>query len=160
MNLLTFYLRCLIILDFFFFLLACFAYVIGIAGYGANIIQFGLDQLFDVPCQHQAPFVHWAKWCNDLLSVVVVFLYVYLRTRSEVTLTLVLTSISSSIILLVFLLALLLVFGCWKHHWFYSEPPGHQNPYKIVIKVLNYARKHSYAVQRSAFTYCDDERPS
>ena len=30
----------------------------------------------------------------------------------------------------------------------------------MVIKVLNFARKHSYALQRSAFTYCDDERPS
>ncbi len=30
----------------------------------------------------------------------------------------------------------------------------------MVFKILNFARKHSYALQRSAFTYCDDERPS
>ena len=44
---------------------------IGIAGYGANFIQFGLDQLLEVPNQQQALFVHWALWCYDLLSVVV-----------------------------------------------------------------------------------------
>ena len=32
--------------------------VIGIAGYGANFIQFGLDQLLEAPSQHQALFVH------------------------------------------------------------------------------------------------------
>ena len=30
----------------------------------------------------------------------------------------------------------------------------------IVVKVLNFARKHKYPLQRSAFTYCDDVRPS
>ena len=30
----------------------------------------------------------------------------------------------------------------------------------MVIMVLNFARKHSHAFQRSAFTYCDDEIPS
>jgi peptide/histidine transporter 3/4 len=49
--------------------------------------------------------------------------------------------------------------GCWKHQWFYSEP-GHQNPYKVVLRVFNFARKHKYPLQRSAFTYCDDERPT
>ena len=30
----------------------------------------------------------------------------------------------------------------------------------MVASVLHYARKHKYPLQRSAFTYCDDERPS
>ena len=34
------------------------------------------------------------------------------------------------------------------------------NPYRIIIKVLKFARKHKYSLQRSAFTYRDDERPS
>ena len=29
-----------------------------------------------------------------------------------------------------------------------------------MINVLNFARKFKYPLQRSAFTYCDDERPS
>ena len=46
-----------------------------------------------------------------------------------------------------------------KYCDFYSES-GRHNPYKVVYKVLNFARKHKYPFQRSAFTYCDDELPS
>ena len=38
----------------------------------------------------------------------------------------------------------------------YTEP-GHGNPYKSVITVLIFAWKHKYPLQRSAFTYCDDD---
>ena len=48
--------------------------IIGIAGYSANFIQFGLDQLLDAPSHQQALFVHWAKWCYDLMSIVIVLL--------------------------------------------------------------------------------------
>ena len=33
------------------------------------------------------------------------------------------------------------------------------NPIKLIIQVLNYARKHSYPERRSAFTYIDEEEP-
>jgi peptide/histidine transporter 3/4 len=58
-----------------------------------------------------------------------------------------------------FLLVILLTLGCIKRHWFYFETKR-QNPYRMVIKVLNFAWIHKYPLQRSAFTYCDDERPS
>ena len=54
---------------------------------------------------------------------------------------------------------MLLPFSCWKHRWFYDQP-GQRNPFKVVVKVLNFVRKHRYPLQRSAFTYCDDESPS
>ena len=134
--------------------------IIGIAGYGANFIQFGLDQLLEAPSHHQALFVHWAKWCSDLMSSVILFLYMYIDVCYYANLTLMLTIISSLLFLFELILAILLIIGCWKREWFYSEPAGHCNPYKTVIKVLNFARKYSYPLQRSAFTYCDDERPS
>lgn len=62
-------------------------------------------------------------------------------------------------ILFFFCVLLLLLFSCWKRRWFYSEP-GQNNPYKMVFQVLNFVRKHKYPLQRSAFTYCDDEEPS
>ena len=34
------------------------------------------------------------------------------------------------------------------------------NPFKIIFKVLNYARKTKYPERRSAFTYIDEEEPS
>jgi peptide/histidine transporter 3/4 len=136
--------------------------VIGVAGYGANFIQFGLDQLLEAPSHHQALFVHWAKWCYDLISVLFLFVFAYIQICLDANSLMIQLTISISSVVLFFelVLALLLIIGCWKHHWFYSEPAGRRNPYKMVFKVLNFARKYSYALQRSAFTYCDDERPS
>ena len=34
------------------------------------------------------------------------------------------------------------------------------NPVTLIFKVLKYAAKHRHPVMRSAFTYCDDEKPS
>ena len=138
--------------------ISLFISIIGISGYGANFIQFGLDQLLEAPSQHQALFVHWAKWCYDLMNMGIMFLlsvricYYYSTTIEAIF-------IISFYVLIGFMLLSLLLFGYLKRHWFSSEP-GHHNPYKIVIKVLNFAWKHKQIFQHSAFTYCDDERPS
>ena len=133
-----------------------FLAIIGIAGYSANFIQFGLDQLLDAPSHHLALFVHWANWCYDLMAASYVLVYVYLICDTNIFL---LASISVTAIFPGVSLILLLIFGCWKRHWFHFEP-GQCNPYATVFKVLNFARKHKYPRQRSAFTYCDNERPS
>ena len=134
--------------------------VIGVAGYDANFIQFGLDQLLEAPSQHQALFVHWAKWCMDFMSVVILFIGMYVEACLDDNWIVKLTCVSSLILVFELALAILLIIGCWKRRWFYSEPAGNHNPCKTVVKVFNFARKYSYALQRSAFTYCDDERPS
>ena len=137
-----------------------FVLIIGIAGYGANFIQFGLDQLLEAPSHHQALFVHWAKWCYDSTNMGSMFLIYIAMLYDDITYTTEAISVSSLYTLLGFVFLLLLLFSCWKRHWFNSEPAGHHNPYKTVIKVLHFAWKHKQTFQRSAFTYCDDERPS
>ena len=132
--------------------------IIGISGYGANFIQFGLDQLLEAPSRDQALFVHWAKWCYDCLSpVALVILGLHccglIKNFKEWVI------IVSLILVTTFVLLILIIFSCWKRHWFYTESRRH-NPYKVVAKVLNFARKNNYPLQRSAFTFCDDERPS
>ena len=57
------------------------------------------------------------------------------------------------------LLIVLLTISWKKRHWFYIEP-GHTNPYKTVFKVIKFAKKHKYPLQRSAFTYGDNYLPS
>ena len=132
-----------------------FCIVLGAAGYGANYIQFGLDQLFDASSYHQALFVHWAVWSYELFSIVFVAVFAtYICFSSPSYLAFFLTALVLTCILLFSLLL-----GCWKHHWFYSQP-GQNNPIKVIAKVLSFAKKHKYPLQRSAFTYCDDERPS
>ena len=132
---------------------------IGIAGYGANFIQFGLDQLLEAPNQQQALFVHWANWCYDLLSVVVVGFAAYIQcskpTLDTSTLSIMIV-VASVIFILGFLCVFLLYICCHKRRLYYAEPKQH-NPYKVVVKILNFAIKNK---QHGAFTYCDDERPS
>ena len=38
--------------------------------------------------------------------------------------------------------------------------PQSRNPYVLVYKVISFARQHKVPIQRSAFTYCEDELPS
>ena len=45
------------------------------------------------------------------------------------------------------------------HHKLVKEPVT-VNPVSLIFKVLKYAAKHKYPVQRSAFTYCENERPT
>ena len=133
--------------------------VIGVAGYGANFIQFGLDQLLEAPSRDQALFVHWAKWCYDCLSAVTLVILGLHCCREIKDLKAWPVILVSLILVIALVLLILTVFSCWKRHWFYTES-RHHNPYKVVAKVLRFAWKNSYPLQRSAFTYCDDERPS
>ena len=132
---------------------------LAIAGYCANYIQFGLDQLLEAPSHYQALYVHWAKWSFDLMSTVIVFVTVFASISKTYSIYQHPSIFFVSLFGFIITFLVLCVFSFWKRHWFYSELV-HLNPYKMVFKVLNFARKHKYPLQRSAFTYCDDERPS
>ena len=58
-----------------------------------------------------------------------------------------------------FCLAILLVIAYCRRHWFYRGKVKY-NSYKLIFKVLNFARKHKHPIRCSAFTYTDDEVPS
>ena len=138
--------------------LALFLTVFGIGGFNANIIQFGLDQLVDAPSRRQAYFVHWSKWCYDSSSVVVVGLFAYYSCPvNDLIPGFQLFVLPNAVCIA--LLFLLTIISLWKRRWFLTEP-GQNNPYGMVARVLNFCRRHKHPLQRSAFTYCDDERPS
>ena len=63
------------------------------------------------------------------------------------------------ILLPVVLLSVALVLDFNFHHKLVKEPVI-VNPVSLILKVLKYAAKHKYPVQRSAFTYCENERPT
>ena len=129
----------------------------GLSGYQANFIQLGLDQLLEAPSEYLGLFVHWVEWFTQLGFTFMEPMF-YLMFNCSKIFSVHTTVLSLAPFFFVVLL-IVLVFSCWKRRWFYSEP-GQQNPYKMVVKVLNFARKHKYPLQRSAFTYCDDEEPS
>ena len=137
-------------------ILLFFPVILGFVGFNANIIQFGMDQLFDSPADHQRLFIHWYVWIYYLTLLFTqvpwimpeIFQYIYLYI-----LLLVYT------IALLVILALSLVLALKKKHWFNIDT-ARVNPYKQVYKVSKFAWQHKVPVHRSAFTYCEDELPT
>ena len=143
-------------------LVTCFISIlltfIGFAGYQANFIQLGLDQQTTAPSEDLALFVHWAMWAHNFGSTLVTLIIqpyqcVNVNIIVKITAGLVL------LILAVFFIVVL-IFSCIKYSWFTSGNIRHQNPCKLIFKVLSFARKHKFPLFRSAFTFSDDERPS
>ena len=133
--------------------LAFVLFIIGLSGFQANFIQLGLDQLHEAPSEYLGIFVHWAMWAGTFTAPFSRILFTaYACTQSDGLLY----GLYSLPIVCSIGFSLLLVFSCCKHHWFYTEP-GQDNPYKMVISVLRFAKKHSYPLQRSAFTFDDGE---
>ena len=132
-----------------------------IVSFSANVIQFGLDQLHDAPMESLSLYIHWYVWTSQVgrflirvPSVVHKIYYQYFFLKS-------LVYISSPVLILLalVLLGVTLCLEKYKRHWFLIEP-GSTNPYKLVYKVIKFAKDHTNPIRRSAFTYCEDELPS
>ena len=129
---------------------------IGLAGYRANHVQFGLDQLLEAPSEYQGLFVHWIQVFTVLgFASTEILLAWYKCNYAEKAKD---TVLGSQLVFILILILLLVISHCLRKS-FYSRTVRH-NPYKMVFKVLGFARKHKYPVQCSAFTYSDDEYPS
>ena len=101
-----------------------------------------------------AVFIHLVVWGENVgvLVVQVFFAWMICHLSSPGA-----VDMLCSLVLLLTLFFLIITL-LLKRRWFYSEP-GSSNPYKTVFKVLNFARRHNYPLQRSAFTYTGDENP-
>ena len=129
--------------------------IVGFAGYEANHIQFGLDQLSELPSQYVGLFVHWVEWivqCGGILAHFI-NLVIHHCTKNNVivhmawSIPFVFTVLQSTI----------LAFTFCKRHWF-SVEAAQNNPYKMVARVLNFARKHKYPLHNhEELTDSDDD---
>lgn len=138
----------------FFAAVFCVFLVVSQAPFLANAVQFGTDQLIDSPSSEVSSFVHWYVWV-DLLAQVLPLLFV----ANKQTL---LTEIYSIVFLTVGWVTVVLVFFIKRTSvsaWFVAIPPAKVNPYTTISRVLNFALKHKSPVQRSAFTYWENELP-
>lgn len=127
----------------------------GFSGYQSNYIQLGLDQLQDAPSYSLGLFVHSVIWFLTMGLMLVQLVIAWATCSFDQYIIHFLVSLP-----FVFILALmvLIVIGRWKQQWFHADPVRH-NPYKIVFQVINFAWKHKYPIQYSAFE-SDDEQPS
>ena len=124
--------------------------------FSANVIQFGIDQLRDAPTDYSVLYIYWYVWTSNLgyLILRIPFAAVPLGDYAP------LAVISMLIPFVPLFLGITLCLKCCsKNQWFLIDP-GSKNPYKLVYQVVKFASKHKVPVDRSAFTYCEDELPS
>ena len=124
-------------------------------GFNANVIQFGMDQLYDSPGDHQSLFIHWFVWLHYLGNLVTRIAWTTFFNNYLIGLGIMLVIA----ILAITLLIISLCIACYRPHWFLTEP-ARLNPYKLVCQVSKFAHQHKVPVHRSAFTYCENELPS
>ena len=136
------------------------AYV-GLIGFAANVIQFGMDQLHDSPGEDRTLFIHWYVWTSFFAMFAGHLTWdiaIPLLTRNETSYfgygILSLVPIS-----MIILAVVTLCLAKRKKRWFLIEP-GAYNPYWLVYRVTKFAYQHKHPVLRSAFTYCEDELPT
>lgn len=128
--------------------------VVGVAGFEANVVQFGLDQLMDHSSRCLSFYLHLFIWLRQLGTAVII-LPLTLQDCDAFTNTSRFKGDFRFMPLAVFALLMvpLLVFLIVKRNTFYREL-GSINPYRMVVKILGYALKNRYPRQRrSAFFY-------
>ncbi len=141
------------------FLLGILFYItfsVGFAAFSANVIQFGIDQLRDSPTRDSFLFIHWF----------VLTMYIGLSAGklawSAMCLNVTLALISLGVFGLAFLIFLIAlpVSLCITKQSLFIHDTGLGNPYKEVARIVGFARKHSIPIQRSAFTFWEDDIPT
>ncbi len=137
------------------FVLFYFAINVSFVGFNANVIQFGMEQLHDSPAEHQSTFIYWYVWIHYLVQLVIVQPWNVLQLE-------LITSSCLFGILIISSFVTIIVSLCIAHrkkNWFLINP-ARINPYKLVYNITRFARQHKVPIQRSAFTYCEDEIPT
>ena len=132
-------------------LVAAFPYFFGYGIFGANVIQFGTDQLQFASSQELSNYVYWALYINySLLAFILLMASIITATVYKNTVFFTFTYIFGSGVLIIIIAVL--SFCCCKHH-LVIEPAQHNKPIKLIWRVMKYALTHKQPVRRSAFTY-------
>ena len=125
---------------------------VGLAGFEANVVQFGTDQLLEAPGEELSFFIHWYVWADYVGHIVSELSFTFYSCSPTVVM-----DVATFVTFLVTLgLMCILCYSCSVYSLFTSLP-ANQNPYKTVLQVLNFARKHKHPIQRSAMTYCENK---
>ena len=127
----------------------------GAALFFTNVVQFGLEQMPDASSDAMSAFISWMLIVTFLgegsFGLAVALIHCNLPLDIQVN---TLRSIIACVLLSVAMCSKFLF-----SHWLIDHRQNH-NPLKTVYRVLKFAKQHKYPVNRSAFTYCEDEIPS
>ena len=126
--------------------------------FGANIIQFGLDQLHDSPAEDQIIFIQWYIWILYIVTLVVALLTEIFDFSYPINFRSYYYTMGSLFTVISLILIVSAYIARKNKEWFMLNTRL-VDPYKLVYLVTKFARKHKVPVNRSAFTYCEDEVP-
>ena len=139
-----------------FFSLNYFGSLVAFAGFACfftNVLQCGIEQMPDASAENMTAYIAWFVYvvvAGAWLSVIVANAFKFcLHERYKSLLN------SIPVILLSVGLCSLFLY----QHLLVDHRQTH-NPVKTVYQVLKYAKQHKYPVNRSAFTYWEEEIPS
>ena len=137
-------------------ILSCIAAVLSgfvQSGFTVAMLPFLCDQIIGANAEELSAIVYWYCWVKN-----VAFAINTIITSYPISL-----AISTQILVIalpcVAVPVMIIVSDCLCQQWL-DKTHKVTNPIKLVVKVLNYARKHKYPERRSAFTYIDEEHPS
>ena len=122
----------------------------------AVTIPLGLDQIAGASTTSIIAYVVWYLWvifCGYSIGDILVPIFYHCSSLQTMEVRILMSLISA----LLFSVALILDF-CFNQTL--VKEPVTINPVSLICKVLKYAAKHKYPVQRSAFTYCENEQPT
>ena len=129
------------------------AYLIELVGYTsfkANIIQYNIDQLVGASADELSTVIYWHCFSIPTAFVVLQLCRCLIAIDSFILPSYIISGLSVSIVLVTHSL-----FKHWLENISLID-----NPIKLIVRVLNYARKHKYPENRSALTYWEEEVPS
>ena len=132
-------------------LVLSFPFFFGYGIFEANVIQLGTDQLQFAPSQQLSSFVYWILYMNYTLLAIILLM-------ASIITAIVYKNIVYFTFSCIFGYGTFIViiavssFCCFKHH-LVIEPAQHNNPIKLIWRVIRYALTHKKPVRRSAFTY-------
>ena len=135
---------------------------VGFAAFAANVIQFGIDQLQDLPAKSSFLFIHWyllVLYGRFIVGKLIWSTWLMLIPLWKFRVFLGVGLILLVIVFLVLIIGMPISFCVAKRKWFIIDS-GIGNPYREVVRVVGFARRHKVPIQRSAFTYWEDDIPT
>ena len=126
----------------------------GSAGFFANVLAYGMEQMSGAPSMALRSYINWFNWASTLGYNLV----------SYVQLDIIPTNYSEQYIVLSMILmvanSLTAVLCIDSHvHEKFVNPRLLRNPYQTILGVLRFAWKHKVPLQRSALTFWEEDLP-
>ena len=142
-------------------------YCFGAVLFLSNVIQFGTDQLRDAPTRYSVRYIYAYFWSDSISKLIARATYlpgheiVINSLHNIIAIDKTRSILMGAILSLSMLSSTLILFLVIKkqRQWFLTEN-NRENPYKLVYNVIYFAVHHKKPIRRSAFTYCENERPS